>query len=292
MSKITNIIFNGATHKVSSKYGPRDTISTAAGSSGKFHRGTDYSTSLKKLPQYAIESGNILSCGTADDGAIFVWIEYPRLNVKMLHYHLDSLKVKKGQKVEKGTLIGYTGKTGKATGIHLHLGIYDLKKETYVDPEIYAQTYEELNTIFIGSERDLTKDQVLINANQLRIRKEPNTTSEVMGFVENKKYYEIFGNKEGWYLIEKGWISGQYCQLYNKKDDDIEKIQELKQGIAERDKEIERLTTDNTSLKGILNELQEQIEQDKVKIYKEIIISKKALYLITLQKGKLVIYRD
>ena len=44
--------------------------------------------------------------------------------------------------------------------------------------------------------------------------------------------------------------------------------QELKQGIAERDKEIERLTTDNTSLKGILNELQEQIEQDKVKIYK------------------------
>ena len=48
MSKITNIIFNGATHKVSSKYGPRDTISTAAGSSGKFHRGTDYSTSFKK----------------------------------------------------------------------------------------------------------------------------------------------------------------------------------------------------------------------------------------------------
>ena len=57
----------------------------------------------------------------------------------MLHYHLDSIKVKAGQKVTKETLLGYTGKTGKATGIHLHLGVKRLSGGGYIDPELWSK---------------------------------------------------------------------------------------------------------------------------------------------------------
>ena len=156
MSKISDLIFAGKKHYITSPYGKRNVISTSSGTTSSFHSGTDYGTYSKKLPQYAIEDGTVLSCGTASDGAKYVWVGYPRIGKKLLHYHLDSIAVKKGQAVKKGTLLGKTGKTGKATGIHLHLGIRDLAKLTstqinkmtwnllrscaYIDPEKVSYT--------------------------------------------------------------------------------------------------------------------------------------------------------
>lgn len=144
MSKISNLIFKNAKHKVTSNFGKRSVIKTSAGNTSSFHRGTDYGTYGVKLPQYAIEEGTIYSCGkSSSDNALFVIVKYPRINKRFVHWHLDSVKVKKGQKVSKGTLLGYTGKTGKATGIHLHLGIIDLKTNDYIDPEKYSKEYNE-----------------------------------------------------------------------------------------------------------------------------------------------------
>lgn len=139
MSTVSNLIFHNAKHYITSAFGPRKTISTAAGNTSSYHYGTDYGTSGKKLTQYAIEEGTILSCGTASDGAKFVWVSYPRLGVKMLHYHLDSIKVKTGQKVTANTALGTTGKTGKSTGVHLHLGIKKLSGGGYIDPEAWSK---------------------------------------------------------------------------------------------------------------------------------------------------------
>lgn len=139
MSTVSNLIFHNASHYVTSKYGYRYPINTSAGKTNPFHSGTDYGTNGKKIAQYAIEDGSILSCGKASDGALYVWVSYPRLKVKMLHYHLDSIKVKAGQIVNKNTLLGYTGKTGKATGIHLHLGIKRLSGGDYIDPEKWSK---------------------------------------------------------------------------------------------------------------------------------------------------------
>ena len=138
MSKVSNLIFHNASHYVTSPYGKRASISTSNGNTATFHSGTDYGTNGKKIAQYAIESGSILSCGTASDGAKYVWVKYPRLGVKMLHYHLDSIKVKAGQAVNENTVLGYTGMTGKATGVHLHLGLKRLTSDSYIDPEAWA----------------------------------------------------------------------------------------------------------------------------------------------------------
>ena len=134
MSKLSEIIFGGAKHKVTSPYGMRN---------GKMHYGTDYGTYLQNLPQYAIEDGEVYSKGyEADAAGYYIWVKYPRIGKRFLHCHLQKpVALGKGDRVQRGTLLGYTGSTGNSTGIHLHLGVRDLATNAYEDPEQFAAAY-------------------------------------------------------------------------------------------------------------------------------------------------------
>lgn len=159
MSKLSNDIFKNADHYITSPFGRRGSFSTSKGNTGSFHSGVDYGTNKLKIPQYAVAQGYIQSCGAdsaAYGGALYVWVVYPDLGVRMLHYHLDSIAVKSGQKVKKGTKLGCTGMTGKATGIHLHLGIKKLSGGDYIDPEKWSKEVYEKKTASKSSTSKLT----------------------------------------------------------------------------------------------------------------------------------------
>lgn len=224
MSKITNIIFKGKEHYITSPYGKRQVMDTSAGKTSSFHNGTDYGTNGKKLGQYAIENGTVISCGKASDGANYVWVKYPRINKKFLHYHLDSIRVKQGQTVKRGTLLGYTGKTGKATGVHLHLGVRDITTDEYEDPEKLAKNYTE----------EYSKGSYRVTANLLRVRKGPSTSYRYFKFGElsdnaQSQVKRLNGGKgadglvtgcectvsnvnDNWGRIPSGWICLDYCR--------------------------------------------------------------------------------
>lgn len=141
MSTISNLIFKNEKHYITSPFGYRKDPVT--GKAGAFHSGTDYGTNSKKIPQFAIEDGYCFASGKSNsDGANYVWVIYPRIKKAFLHYHLDTIGIKAGAKVVKGTKLGTTGMTGKATGIHLHLGIRDLSKLT--DTQIKSMTWVNL----------------------------------------------------------------------------------------------------------------------------------------------------
>jgi len=54
---------------------------------------------------------------------------------RTVYGHLDKLKVKTGQTVRRGDVIGWVGNTGLSTGPHLH---YEVEiKGSYVDPLKY-----------------------------------------------------------------------------------------------------------------------------------------------------------
>lgn len=142
--KLVTKIFKRDDWYITSPFGSREPISTKNGTTSNFHNGCDYGTNCEKWPQYAIEHGTIINCGIAYDGAKYIWVEYPRINKKLLHYHLDSICVKNGEKVDKNTLLGYTGKTGKATGIHLHLGMKSINNNLFENPDEYD--YQEENS--------------------------------------------------------------------------------------------------------------------------------------------------
>lgn len=56
-----------------------------------------------------------------------------------VYYHLSSLNVKEGQIVKQGELIGLSGKTGLATGPHLH---WEVRLNALpVSPEFFLSDY-------------------------------------------------------------------------------------------------------------------------------------------------------
>jgi len=161
--KLAERIFKRIDYRRTSPYGWRTHPVTGV---RKFHQGEDYGTQLEKWPQYALESGKVVSCGKdwAGMGAIFAWVEYPRLKTRLLHYHLDELKVSRGQVVNENTIIGTTGRSGRATGIHLHLGVKLFKegKWVYVDPDsinfipLEPSNMGDLNPITVGDRVTIT----------------------------------------------------------------------------------------------------------------------------------------
>ncbi len=224
MSTISNLIFNNQTHYITSSYGKRSSFSTSAGVTSSFHNGTDYGTNGKKLPQYAIEDGVILSCGKASDGAKFVWVKYPRINKKFLHYHLDTISVKKGQAVTKGTKLGTTGKSGKATGIHLHLGVKDLTTNAYENPEklkytlpvayktgTYKVTASLLNVRKGAGTSYSKKKFIQLTANAKSQIKKLNGGKAADGLVKGC-VCSVKQVKGEWGKIPSGWICLRYCE--------------------------------------------------------------------------------
>ena len=229
MSTVSNLIFHNAHHYVTSTYGNRQSITTSNGNTGTFHNGTDYGTNGKKIAQYAIEEGSILSCGKASDGALYIWVQYPRLGVKMLHYHLDSIKVKAGQSVNKNTLLGYTGTTGKSTGVHLHLGIKRLSGGDYIDPEAWSKNEYKAPTTAKTTKLDAAKSYSESLAGtykttaNLNIRKGAGTTKAVITTIPKGRavhcygyYTSVLGTK--WLLVQftynktiyTGFVSSKY----------------------------------------------------------------------------------
>ena len=89
------------------------------------HKGIDI-FARKGTPVVAISDGIIVSKGSTPRGGKILWLK-SFSNPWLVYYaHLDQHKVKRGQIVKKGQVLGTVGNTGNAryTPSHLHFGIY------------------------------------------------------------------------------------------------------------------------------------------------------------------------
>lgn len=88
-----------------------------------FHDGLDIAAPLG-TPVRAIAAGRVTIAGRMSDGAVVVEIEHSP-GVVSRYGHLDpELRVRVGQSVSAGDVVGSIGLTGNTTGPHLHLEIY------------------------------------------------------------------------------------------------------------------------------------------------------------------------
>lgn len=100
---------------VSSSFGPR--IDPFTGRNA-FHYGLDIATNLNN-PVVATADGVVVQVGSDKYKGNFVSISHGN-GFSTEYWHLNKYTVRSGQKVTRGQLIGYVGKTGKALGPHLH----------------------------------------------------------------------------------------------------------------------------------------------------------------------------
>lgn len=245
MSKVSELIFAGEFHKVTSPYGMRN---------GKMHYGTDYGTDRKNIPQYAIEDGEVYSKGyEANAAGYYIWVKYPRINKRFLHCHLQKpVTLNKGDRVQRGTLLGYTGSTGNSTGIHLHLGVRDLTTNAYEDPEKFAATYTDPVTyaplsdepvrmvMGFASNGDVKSIEAL-----LQVKAIPYTTLD--GFVTTDIAVSR-GDQVG--LVQLCATLGVPCLIYEEEEEAPADTAELEKQLAEANERIKELETDKTILEN------------------------------------------
>ncbi len=95
--------------KVLSEFGPRN---------GRMHTGIDLKLEMNE-PVHCVFDGMVRMAKTYGDYGKMVVVRHDN-GLETLYGHLNSIAVKEGQYIRAGTYIGGGGRTGRATGVHLH----------------------------------------------------------------------------------------------------------------------------------------------------------------------------
>ncbi len=118
-------------------FGDRREYRYATGGSGAaVHNGIDIALPEGR-PVSACGQGKVVLAGERIVTGLSVVIEHLP-GVYSLYFHMSGISVKEGDVVEKGGLLGLVGKTGLATGPHLHWEV-DVRGVA-VDPELFVGT--------------------------------------------------------------------------------------------------------------------------------------------------------
>lgn len=92
------------------------------------HSGVDFRASVG-TPVKSMADGVVKGAGDTDLTCLgtsfgkWIFIEFGN-GLSATYGHLSLIKVKSGQKVRRGEIIGYSGQSGRVTGPHLHITVY------------------------------------------------------------------------------------------------------------------------------------------------------------------------
>lgn len=64
-----------------------------------------------------------------------------------IYGHMKTVVVDKGQHVDPGQLLGYSGSTGRSTGPHLHFGLKDTMTGEFLDPSSYIDSLQHTGQV-------------------------------------------------------------------------------------------------------------------------------------------------
>jgi len=104
----------------------------------KFHTGIDFGSRMN-TPVIAAANGKVVLYEHNSTYGHYVVVQHSN-DYSSVYAHLDKTTVSVGKELKKGDLIGYCGKTGRATGPHLH---YEVRlKGTPIDPKGYLSYFK------------------------------------------------------------------------------------------------------------------------------------------------------
>ena len=178
----------------------------------------------KNQPIYATDDGKVIYRQTQTSGGKVIHIKHDNGHVTE-YAHLDTWVVKKGDKVKMGQKIGTMGKSGKASGEHLHLGVYKGTKIDYndkskfVDPKKYLYTTQDQKVGATTAKKYNIKKfpTKKINSDDgLNVRNAPRLLlSKVVDWLPNKTEVEIIKTSGSWSKIsynKEEWLSSKYLK--------------------------------------------------------------------------------
>ena len=112
----------------------------------KFHAGMDFSANIG-TPVYATGDGTVVKAGWETGYGNLIQVDHG-FGYVTWYAHLSKYKVRPGQKVVRGEVIGEVGNTGKSTGPHLHYEVHVKGKVqnpvNYYFMDLSAEDYDKM----------------------------------------------------------------------------------------------------------------------------------------------------
>lgn len=225
-------------NKITSRFGLRTITYTSGPSAGqtvtKNHNGIDIVGTGSTLDYIVAHSaGTVQAAGYDATCGYYVQI-LTASGAVMVYYHMQkgTLKVKAGDKVVQGQVLGYMGATGNVTGAHLHFGIK--VNGNWIDPEPYINADYPSKKPTAGSKPTTTKTDYAksfdrayaktytVTASVLNMRRGAGTNKDIIkGLVKGSKvvcygYYTKNGATVWLYVQDStgtvGFCSKKYLQ--------------------------------------------------------------------------------
>ncbi|AKF24233.1 peptidase M24 [Sulfurovum lithotrophicum] len=140
------------------------------------HHGTDFGA-RRGTPLLAVNDGKVSFAGWKGGYGRVVQIRHAG-GYESFYAHQSRIRVKRGQRVKKGQIIGYVGSSGRSTGPHLHFGLK--KNGRWVDPMKYLRKRSIGKTIL----KKFTKYK---DVEETRYKK-----VSIKGTAENRKKLEAY----------------------------------------------------------------------------------------------------
>lgn len=121
-----------------SGYGPRTPPVLKDGSLGSdFHKGIDYPAPVG-TPISAVERGKVIRSGWSDSYGWVVYLKHDNGLVTRYAHMRSEPRIRVGQRVEAGEVLGGVGSSGACSGAHLHFEVRD--GEVPVSPDAFCWT--------------------------------------------------------------------------------------------------------------------------------------------------------
>ena len=112
----------------------------------KFHSGMDFSANIG-TPVYATGDGRVIKVGWESGYGKLIKVDHG-FGYVTWYAHLNNYKVRVGQRVVRGEVIGEVGNTGKSTGPHLHYEVHLKGKVVnpvnYYFKDLSAEDYDKM----------------------------------------------------------------------------------------------------------------------------------------------------
>lgn len=121
--------------KVTSHYGLRRDPFTGKKSR---HKGLDLQAKNEEV--YAMMYGEVIKVSSDRRSGNYVVLRYGGYTVS--YCHLSKVLVREGTKVKPGEAVAISGRTGRATGFHLHITVRNSKR--YVNPLVLLEVIKEI----------------------------------------------------------------------------------------------------------------------------------------------------
>lgn len=135
---VKNSVLKGGVHYLTSDYKTRNR-------SRPTHKGIDLVGKNGLDYIIAVDEGVVTISKYSLSAGYYVQIKHNNgYTTRYLHMKKGSLKVKKGDKVTQGQVLGYMGNTGNSDGAHLHFDVHNGKN--YVDPISFLQGVADFET--------------------------------------------------------------------------------------------------------------------------------------------------